>query len=360
MQRIMLWGTGQVAEEVLTKCLTLDSYDILGCIDNDREKAGTDFYGYKVYVPDILNAVVPEKIVVLAEDFEIIQEQIGRQYPQFANVVEDKFYFYKQSILQRYADTDDLEIKTVIDHVEENGLSAFNYKFTEKYKDIAIKVIFDEGKDLFYTIHNGKKMYFSRSYDSEQKAEEYYRYLLMEQDEESPHRYLTENFLVEEGDIVVDAGAAEGNFSLEIIDKVKKLYLIETDDAWIEALKVTFAGYMDKVIIVKAFVSDYDEGRFACLDTLIQEPVNLIKLDIEGNEWDALRGAKGLIEKSPKLKIVACAYHQDADQVLIENIMDEYRMSHEVSNGYMWFPWSFRQTYVSTKLHRGLIRGTKE
>lgn len=45
-----------------------------------------------------------------------------------------------------------------------------------------------------------------------EKAETYYRYILLEQDEKSPHRYLTSEFDVSEGDVVVDVGVAEGNF----------------------------------------------------------------------------------------------------------------------------------------------------
>lgn len=360
MQKILLWGTGRIAEETLSSCMTLDNYEILGCIDNNRDKLGTEFHGLKVYSPDILDTITPDKIVILTDAYESIREQVRRQYPQFLSVAENKYYFYKQSILIRYAKTEDEEIKNIIAYIKKNGLQVFNYDFSTEYSDIEAAPIFDEERRMFYVVHKGKRMYFSKSYDSVEKATEYYKYLLMEQDMESPHRYLTEAFCVDEGDVVVDAGVAEGNFSVEIIDKVQKLYLIEADDDWIEALKATFSDYMDKVIIIKAFISDYNEGKFSTLDTLIKEPVNFIKMDIEGNEWDALRGAKELIRRSPKLKIVACAYHQDADQVLIETLMDEYGMTHETSKGYMWFPEPSRQAYISTKFHRGLVRGMKE
>lgn len=360
VQKILLWGTGQVAEETLTKCLTLDQYDIQGCIDSNCEKTGDEFHGFKVYAPDVLDTVTPEKIVIVTDAYEAVCEQIKTQFPHLLSVVEDKYYFYKQSILQRYGNTDDEEIKSIIACVRKNGLQVFNYDFSAKYNSIDVTPVFDEEKRLFYVVHKGKKMYFSKSYNSAEKAAEYYKYLLMEQDMESPHRYLTETFCIDEGDVVVDVGVAEGNFSLEIVDKVEKLYLIEADDDWIEAIRATFSDYGDKVIIIKAFVSDYDEGKFSSLDTLIKEPVNFIKLDIEGNEWDALCGAKKLIGNSQKLRIAACVYHQDADQVLIEALMDEYGMSHEASGGYMWFPESSRQAYISTKLHRGLVRGSKE
>lgn len=360
MKKILLWGTGQVADEVLSKCLTLDNYDILGCIDNNSEKIGTEFHGIKVYAPNILDTLIPEKIVILTDAYEAVCEQVKRQYPQFLNITENKYYFYKQSILNRYAETEDEEIKNIIAYVKKNGLQVFNYDFSTEYKDIEVIPVFDDERRLFYVVHKEKKIYFSKKYDSVEKVAEYYRYLLMEQDADSPHRYLTKAFCIDEGDVVVDVGVAEGNFSVEIIDKVKKLYLIEADDDWIEALRATFEEYMDKVVIIKAFISDYDEGIISTLDTLISEPVNFVKMDIEGNEWDALRGAKELIGRSSKLKIAACVYHQDPDQILIETLMDEYGMTHETSKGYMWFPWTARQACISSKFHRGLVRGMKE
>jgi 16S rRNA A1518/A1519 N6-dimethyltransferase RsmA/KsgA/DIM1 with predicted DNA glycosylase/AP lyase activity len=48
---------------------------------------------------------------------------------------------------------------------------------------------------------------------------------------------------VAEGDVVVDAGAAEGNFALSVIDKASKVYIIEGDAGWCEALRQTFLPY---------------------------------------------------------------------------------------------------------------------
>ena len=45
-------------------------------------------------------------------------------------------------------------------------------------------------------------------------------------------------------------------------------------------------------MIIQKFVTSVDEGKYATLDSLIEEPVNFIKMDIEGNEWDALLGAE--------------------------------------------------------------------
>ncbi len=52
MQKILLWGTGKIADEVLSQCGTLKTYDILGIIDNNSEKIGDSFHEYKIVGPD--------------------------------------------------------------------------------------------------------------------------------------------------------------------------------------------------------------------------------------------------------------------------------------------------------------------
>lgn len=102
-----------------------------------------------------------------------------------------------------------------------------------------------------------------------------------------------------------------------------------------------------------------DEGKYTTLDSMIEEPVNFIKMDIEGNEWDALQGAEKLIQRSENLKCAVCAYHGDFDELLIKNILEKYGMGVSTTQGYMWYPDTNRQTYISTRLCRGIVRGIK-
>ena len=127
----------------------------------------------------------------------------------------------------------------------------------------------------------------------------------------------------------------------------------------IEALKVTFHDYLDKVVFIEKFISSYDDGNIAALDSLIEDSVNFIKMDIEGNEWDALQGAKKIIERSVDLKCAICCYHSDFDQILIEDFMDKNHLYHVITPGFMWFPYTVRQNYVSTRLNRAIVRGYK-
>jgi len=75
-----------------------------------------------------------------------------------------------------------------------------------------------------------------------------FRSINKEQDNQSPHLYLTAEFQVDINSIVVDAGVAEGNFALSVVEKAKILYLIECDTEWMEALRLTFAPWKEKVV----------------------------------------------------------------------------------------------------------------
>lgn len=360
MEKLLLWGTGQIAKEVLTQCRTLNMYNILGVIDNNSEREGSNFYGYRVYQPDIVKELQPDKIVILTDAFKEIQKQVLEYYPEFFSRIENKNFFYKESIIKKYETCKEPEVKEVIDYIKLKGLHIFNYPFIEKYEELTFDVRFDGKHQLYYVKHYGKKLYLSKKYSTKKQVEDYYKSILLEQDEKSPHRYFVKGFEVEDGDIVIDCGVAEGNFALEIVDKVSKIYLVEADQDWIEALQITFKDYEDKVVIINAFVSSYNEGDYRTLDSLIQEKVNFIKMDIEGNEWDGLRGAKRIIEDSERIKLAICSYHSDFDHVLIERYMNEMDIVYSYSDGYMWFPWLVRQNYVSTSLNRALVRGTKE
>ncbi|MEY8332170.1 FkbM family methyltransferase [Lachnospiraceae bacterium 47-T17] len=359
--KILIWGTGKIAKETIENFEggnIFVKYDVVGFIDNNEEKREKEFFGKKVFPPSFLSEVMTDKIVILTASYEEIKMQILKEFPELECKVENRYFFNKESLLKRYEKTEDKEIAGILDYIKENGLNVFNYSFAKKYEILDVETYFDEQHSMYWVNYYGHKLYFSRMYKTKEEVIEYYRAFSLEQDKKSPHRYIDENFKINKGDVVVDVGAAEGNFSLEIIEDASKVYIIESDQDWIDALKLTFADYMDKVVIIKGFVSSYDDGVMMTLDDLIHEPVNFIKMDIEGSEWEALQGAKQLINNSTCLQMAVCAYHRDFDENLIEHFMDSMDMVYSTTAGYMWFPYC-RNTY-STKLSRAIIRGRRK
>lgn len=368
MRRVFIWGTGALANQYLSEGNIFGQCDVKGFIDNDPEKQGKTYMGKMIYAPDILLKEKVDQIFIITVKYQEIYQQIvetlnveGISITPIPNRMAWFSAISKQILLNRYSETADLEIKEVLDYINKNDLHIFNYPFADKYEHLTWQVFYDMACKLFYVIHKGKRMYFARRWNTEEAVTSYYNSILMEQDKDSPHRYLDGTFQVLDGDVVVDVGVAEGNFALEVIDRVSKIYLIETDDEWAEALRETFKPYADKVVIIQKFVTSVDCGQYATLDGLISEPVDFIKMDIEGNEWEALLGARKLIMNSPTLKCAICAYHTDADEILIKHVLDEYGLKCTTTHGYMWYPFTtIRQNDISTRLCRAIVRGIKE
>ena len=117
-------------------------------------------------------------------------------------------------------------------------LVVFPYSYTEKYEDMTVAVSRDND-GYPYVVHNGKKLFGPKEW-SDEKWCSYYIGLLMEQDKKSPHCYLNSGVALRKNDVVADIGAAEGIFALDIIDRVKKIYLFECDEKWKVPLSKTF------------------------------------------------------------------------------------------------------------------------
>ncbi|MDH6458369.1 hypothetical protein M2102_002011 [Fusobacterium sp. PH5-7] len=267
----------------------------------------------------------------------------------------------KNEIIEYYKETDDIEIKEILNYLEEdkNEMTVFNYgDMQESIKNIEIKIKYDENKELFYTYHQGKKMYFSRKFKLGERVKEYYKSLLLEQHIDSPHRYITENFKLDGVKCLVDAGGAEGIFSIESLNEAEKIYIFECNEEWIEALEATFEGYKEKVQIIKKFVSDKNNESEITLDKFqnnIKEKIDFIKMDIEGAEVLALKGSKNILEKNNNLKIIACVYHKSNDEKDIGEMLKVFKV--EATNRYMLFLYD--KDLSTPYFRRGILRANR-
>lgn len=250
------------------------------------------------------------------------------------------------------------EEQEVINFLANNPIAVFPYGFTKKYKPQDIVVYSDKNTNMKYVLHDNKRMYFPKTED-EVSIQRYYRSILVEQDMDSPHRYEYADFHVREGDIVADIGAAEGVFGLSVIEKIKKLYLFECKETWVEALKITFAPWKEKVIIVNKYISDHNDDQHITLDDFLNGyPINFIKADIEGAELPLLKGAKKTMSTQGNIRIVLCAYHKQNDEQDLKQILTEFGFQAESSKGYMIFLYD--KNLSPPYLRRGVIRATKE
>ena len=143
------------------------------------------------------------------------------------------------------------------------------------------------------------------------------------------------------------------------IEKVKKVYLIECELDWIEALKATFEPYKEKVVFCDKYLSDKDSDTCITLNTLVQEPVDFLKMDIEGEEVNALRGADKVFVNSANIKCSICAYHRHGDEEKIKDILSRYGLETCTSKGYMLFIYD-DEIWNNPELRRGIVRGYRK
>lgn len=269
----------------------------------------------------------------------------------------------RKNILKYYAETDnDSEISDVVNYLSKNKLSVFPYEWVRPSEKVIddIPVSFDERCGLSYTLLDGKKLFFPADMKVSEIKPYYYGLQEVEQNIESPHRYLTDDFTVEDNSIVIDCGVAEGNFALSIVEKVNKLYLFEPEDRWMKPLQATFEPWKDKVVIVQKYLSDVTDDMNITLDDYFsdKEFPNFLKLDVEGFEERLLNGAEKILSSDSMKKVVTCTYHKQDDEVRLGSILSAHGFSISRSKGYMIFIYDLIQN--PPYLRRGLIRASKK
>ena len=209
-------------------------------------------------------------------------------------------------------------------YIKNNGYARHLFEFRGEYESLPITVEYDEERNLHYVSNKqGRKLYFRRGTPPHRIAK-HYRILAMEQDARSPHRYF-DNPAEAEGTSFVDVGSAEGYTSLEIVDRVRHLYLFEADRQWLEALEATFTPWKEKVTINPRRVGERNTAGEVTLDAFFggkDESSLFLKMDIEGAERQALWGAKKLFS-TQKLKFAICTYHKD-DCDVIPRLLETY------------------------------------
>jgi hypothetical protein len=246
----------------------------------------------------------------------------------------------------------------VLEYLEKNPLSIFPYPFEHSYKPSDIKVLSDDKLGMHYVMLDGKRLYFKKRWN-EARIKRGFSDLMREQDPESPHRYLTPQFEVTENDVIADIGAAEGNFSLSVIDKVKRVSIFEYNRDWARALSVTFAPYGEKAEVINKMVSDTDDESHTRLDTFLNErkDITFLKIDVDGAEQQVLSSCMEILRSKRPLKIALCTYHKADDEIDFTKLLRDCGFEVHPSSGFM-IPF-YDKKIKAPWLRRGLIRASR-
>lgn len=289
-----------------------------------------------------IKSLVPERVFQIYEDNTI---------SKYANKYKDELENFLRS---KECTLDDAE--SFLRFIEKEGVHVFPYDFIKKYDYKKVEVFMDSSNGLNYVVYNGNRLYYKRGFEKRQ-IQRRFNMSLIEQDLNSAHCYTDQNFKVESNDTLVDIGVAEGNFSFMNVDKASKVYLFEADAGWLEALNCTFSPWKEKVTIVNKFVSNKDSDTTVSLNAYFRDlPVNFIKIDVDGEEANLLKGADNLMNKD-KLKVAICTYHNQDDAHDFDELLKKKSFVTRFSNGYMLF--YFDPNFKPPYFRKGVIRAAK-
>jgi len=360
MKKILIFGTDSVTERILNEVFGNERNlykGIMGFIDNIKAK--DMFYGLPVFLPRDIKYLEFDKIIVVnGGDYVIQRCELIYGYGIEESKVTQANYLISLRILDKYAGSEDGEIQTTLRNIEERNdydlWCGYCPKSGEKYE-----VLWDEVTNMPYTIFADKRMYFPRNRRfATEDGKQIVTGLEFEQQEGSPHKYTTDDICIREGDVVVDAGVCEGNFSIKYIDKISKLYLVECDPAWIYPLKLTFREYLDKIVFCSKFLGDVDGEKTITLDTLVSDgKADFIKMDIEGAEVKALNGGKKIFCEND-IRCAVCSYHRHDNERDIRKVLEEYGYKTSTSTGHMIFFYE-QERFKWSELRKGIVYGKK-
>lgn len=267
----------------------------------------------------------------------------------------------KQEIVNYYSNfppQNNKEIEDAFEYIRQHPLCTFPGSFSKKYDPNQVVVCKEPTNGLLYVVHEGKKLFFRRSYNAT-TVRYCYCGLLTEQDADSPHCYTDRQFKIEDNDTLFDIGSAEGIIALSTIEKVGHAVLFEKDREWKEALEATFAPWKEKVTIVPKYVSDYDSEDTISIDSYLTSyphHPDFLKIDVEGAEEAVLDGMKELLKIAP-LKIALCTYHKAEDYEFFTNRLSQQGFRLAPTQGVMLFLNDI-QNMKPPYFRKGLIKAT--
>lgn len=235
----------------------------LGSFDGIAEVEGQNFYPIeyihrlKYYLALIDQSVeAAQQLVPLLNNLNIPLHKVRTYY-----------WLLQQIMIKKYENIEDPMIQETFKYWQNHELSVFNQHF-EGLGVTFDEVFIDESCNLpyinFQTIEGKqRRMYYPRDGSGQvqdSNGKKYVRDILREQIPTSPHLYVKGSHKVDEGDVLIDAGVCEGNFSLRYVDICSKVYLCEPDKKWFEPLYYSFKDCWDKVEFIPKFLSDSKGG----------------------------------------------------------------------------------------------------
>lgn len=330
-RRVVIWGGGNRCKELLPYFARRFKEILIV----DRKKFGQEINGIRILEPEVL-ASMNDVVVLIVGQFpysiRLELEAINPIIPFFSEWwIEHGEYIVKHTRFQPKLDID--RARNVCEFLsDEESKRVYNEIIKKRYRGIAD-----------YSDIRSKEGYFPRDI-----------------------------FELSDREIYVDCGAFNGDTIKEFIDVVdgnfRHIVAYEADPYNYKKIQESLIYFLNKEkvslfnlavsssekeiqlcagIDASSYCKELDDDSFAprnieyqtinigsvCLDKHIGDNTEryptIIKMDIEGCEVDAIKGAQKLI-KEHKPKLAICIYHKEMDFVdipeLIHELVPEYRL----------------------------------
>lgn len=250
------------------------------------------------------------------------------------------------------------------------------YPDTKSFSDLvyaskqAAEVVERDGDARLELIQRGDKQFWIRGEAHHAGAQTLLGYLIAEHDwiaQSFPERH------VRSGDIVLDCGAHVGVFTRKALDRgAEKVVAIDPDPFQVECLRRNFADEIKsgRVVVVPRGVWSEEgtltlhlgtgnsgmsslvidrggeavEASLTTIDLLVAElklpRVDYIKLDIEGAEREAFRGAMNTL-RAYRPRLLIDSYHREDDMTVLPAILAEAHPDYAAACGNCEPSWEF-------------------
>lgn len=309
LDNVYIFGIKELGKRVFDYCQK-KGIAVAGFIDNNPDNHNTFIFETKIFAIEELLDSKQDVTIILASTlylYEVLTrlENFGFKNllpAQILSVYDEESFFY-EPVLEGI-------FKDLIDN-KAAYLDVYNKLADKKSKLIMEKIIKFRTNFDFKLLHEAFELSSGDQYFDEQIIK------------------LTDN------EVFVDGGGFDGNTSLKFIEKTsnqfKKIYFFEPDKNSFPEAKINLKNYQNIEYFQKGLYSDFATLRFcemglegSCissegnieievvpLDSMAEQKATFIKLDVEGSEAEALKGASAHIKTSPKMAV--CVYHKCRD-----------------------------------------------